>query len=70
VLRDHRTIFEALEARDPRAARSSIRRHLERVNREFIQGWKALDKAESTEPAIRAATPKPIKRVGRLARAG
>ena len=30
VLRDHRAILEALEARDPRAARSSIRHHLER----------------------------------------
>lgn len=70
VLRDHRTIFEALEARDPRVARSSIRRHLERVNREFIRGWKALDKIESTHPTIGATTPKAITRVGRLARAG
>ena len=70
VLRDHRTILEALEARDARAARSSIRRHLDRVNREFMRGWKALDKAESTQPTMGAATPKPITRVGRLARAG
>src|SRR5439155_735578 len=70
VLRDHRTIFEALEARDARAARSSIRRHLDMVNREFIRGWKALDKAESAGSAVRAATPKAITRVGRVARAG
>jgi len=70
VLRDHRMILEALEARDPRAARSSIRRHLERVKREFIRGWKALDKAESATPAISGAMPKAIRRVGRLARTG
>ena len=70
MLRDHRMILEALEARDPRAARNSIRRHLERVNREFIRGWKALEKTESASQAIRMATPKPIMRVGRLARAG
>ena len=58
VLRDHRTILEALEARDARAARTSIRRHLDRVNREFMRGWKALDKAESTPPTMGAATPK------------
>lgn len=70
VLRDHQMIFAALEARDPRAARSSIRRHLERVNREFIQGWRALEVTESAQPTGRAAVRKAITRVGRLARAG
>ncbi|WP_280151261.1 FadR/GntR family transcriptional regulator [Piscinibacter sp. XHJ-5] len=33
--RDHRRIFEALKARDPKAARVAMRQHLNRVHREY-----------------------------------
>lgn len=47
ALRDHRAVLEALEARDGRAARSAMRRHLERVDREFSRGWELLKEHES-----------------------
>ncbi len=69
VLRDHRMIFEALDARDPRAARSAMRRHLDRVDREFTRGWAALKKTEVSHPTGAAATAKSTTRIRRLARA-
>ncbi len=37
---DHQLIFKALLARDPVAARSAMRAHLERVISEFAQAWR------------------------------
>ena len=37
---DHQRIFKALLARDPEAARTAMRAHLERVMSEFAQTWK------------------------------
>lgn len=39
TLRDHRAVLVAVEAHDPRAARSAMRRHLARVARDFAHGW-------------------------------
>jgi GntR family uxuAB operon transcriptional repressor len=47
ALRDHRAILDMLEARDARGARSAMRRHLERVDREFNRGWGLLKERES-----------------------
>jgi GntR family uxuAB operon transcriptional repressor len=44
ALRDHRAILAGIEARDVRGARSAMRQHLERVDREFSRGW---DRKES-----------------------
>jgi GntR family transcriptional regulator, uxu operon transcriptional repressor len=38
TIRDHAAIAAAVEARDPDAARASMRRHLSRVTREFQRG--------------------------------
>jgi GntR family uxuAB operon transcriptional repressor len=38
TLKDHRRIFAAIAARDPAAARSAMRAHLERVTRTFSRG--------------------------------
>lgn len=40
--RDHRAILTALEAHDSRGARAEMRRHLERVDRQFTRGWELL----------------------------
>jgi DNA-binding FadR family transcriptional regulator len=47
ALRDHQAILVALEARDARAARSAMRRHLERVEREFDRGWELVKEREA-----------------------
>jgi DNA-binding FadR family transcriptional regulator len=47
VLRDHRAILEALEAKDARGARAAMRRHLENVDREFTRGWELLKEREA-----------------------
>jgi len=39
AMRDHQAVFAALVARDPVAARAAMRSHIERVMREFAQGW-------------------------------
>jgi DNA-binding FadR family transcriptional regulator len=51
ILRDHAAICEALEARDGRAARAAMRRHLERVDREFNRGWELLKERASAVSA-------------------
>jgi GntR family uxuAB operon transcriptional repressor len=73
VFRDHRLIFEALESRDARGARSAMRRHLERVDREFTRGWQAL-KAQAfgddqLAPPKSDAAANPPGRIRRVARA-
>jgi len=63
ALRDHRAILEALEARDARAARTAMRRHLERVDREFSHGWELLKEREAENPAAASgASPAPSPR--------
>jgi GntR family uxuAB operon transcriptional repressor len=47
TLRDHRAILDALDAHDGRSARAAMRRHLERVDREFNKGWELLRERES-----------------------
>jgi DNA-binding FadR family transcriptional regulator len=42
TLRDHQAIVEALVARDARAARAAMRRHLRRVDQEFSRSWEQL----------------------------
>jgi GntR family transcriptional regulator, uxu operon transcriptional repressor len=39
-LTDHQAIFASLEKRDSRGARAAMRRHLNRVFKEFSQAWK------------------------------
>jgi len=56
TFRDHQAILVALEARDARAARSAMRHHLERVDREFNRGWELL-KDRAAGGADAAATP-------------
>lgn len=48
TLRDHRAILDALDAHDGRSARAAMRRHLERVDREFNKGWELLRERESS----------------------
>ncbi|MEO8152003.1 MAG: FadR/GntR family transcriptional regulator [Rhizobacter sp.] len=45
TLADHRRILEAIVARDPVAARRTMRSHLERVKRQFARGWGPVDSA-------------------------
>jgi DNA-binding FadR family transcriptional regulator len=56
ALRDHRAILEAVEVRDARGARAAMRRHLERVDREFTRGWEALKERESANVLVEAAS--------------
>ena len=53
TIRDHAAILEAIESRDPDAARAAMHRHLTRVVREFQRG---LDGRERRTPA-RSAKP-------------
>jgi DNA-binding FadR family transcriptional regulator len=48
TFRDHRAILAALEARDPRGARTAMRQHLERVDRDFSRGWELLKEQEAS----------------------
>jgi DNA-binding FadR family transcriptional regulator len=64
TLRDHRAILTALEARDGRGSRAAMRRHLERVDREFTHGWELLKERESENPSSEvaaAARPTPAR---------
>jgi DNA-binding FadR family transcriptional regulator len=45
TVRDHEAIVAALAARDPAAARQAMRRHLNRVAREFERRWDEMDEA-------------------------
>ena len=49
ALRDHRAILDMLEAKDARGARGAMRRHLERVEKEFNRGWELLKERESAK---------------------
>jgi GntR family transcriptional repressor for pyruvate dehydrogenase complex len=60
TLRDHRAILAALEARDSRGARAAMRRHLERVDREFNHGWELLKERESESQPGEVAAARPV----------
>jgi GntR family transcriptional regulator, uxu operon transcriptional repressor len=49
ILGDHQAILAALEARDARGARSAMKRHLERVDREFSRGWELLKEQQAVD---------------------
>jgi DNA-binding FadR family transcriptional regulator len=49
TLRDHRAIVDAIASGKADAAREAMKRHLNRVAREFTRGWDALKK---DEPAV------------------
>jgi DNA-binding FadR family transcriptional regulator len=63
ALRDHKAVLVALEARDARAARAAMRRHLERVEKEFNRGWELLKEQEAGKPA-KAAVGRRSDRLG------
>src|SRR5438105_8666330 len=44
---DHQRIFEAIVARDPRAARKAMRDHLERVAHAFARSWRRVSREEA-----------------------
>jgi DNA-binding FadR family transcriptional regulator len=46
---DHRAIYRALDAHDPREARHAMRSHLKRVDSEFARGWDELKRASADE---------------------
>ena len=66
ALHDHRAILAALEAQDGRAARAAMRRHLERVDREFNRGWELLKEQELANPPAAMVSSRPS--TGRVAR--
>lgn len=53
VLRDHQAVLAALQAGDSRAARRTMREHLERVEREFGRGWDSIKRAATGRRAAR-----------------
>jgi DNA-binding FadR family transcriptional regulator len=55
ALRDHRAVLEALEAGNGRGARAAMRRHLERVDREFSVGWEQVKERVPGDPASQAS---------------
>jgi DNA-binding FadR family transcriptional regulator len=63
TVNDHRAIFQALAAHDPREARNAMRAHLKRVDSEFARGWElvkdreggAADSRPTRKPARRTA---------------
>jgi DNA-binding FadR family transcriptional regulator len=59
---DHRAIYLALDARDPREARQAMRSHLKRVDSEFARGWQLLKRPSADEPRQTGARRAPGKR--------
>jgi len=55
TIRDHATILEAIEARDPDAARAAMHRHLARVVREFQRGLDDRERHSRRPPASRVS---------------
>jgi DNA-binding FadR family transcriptional regulator len=64
---DHRAIFQALVAHDPREARNAMRAHLKRVDSEFARGWELVKDREGTPPGGRPAR-RPARRAAAKAR--
>ncbi|HET6411223.1 MAG TPA: FadR/GntR family transcriptional regulator [Anaeromyxobacter sp.] len=50
TVRDHRAVYKAIEAHDPRAARTAMHRHLDRVAEEFARGFEARQKGQQRKP--------------------
>jgi DNA-binding FadR family transcriptional regulator len=61
TVNDHRAIYEALAAHDPREARNAMRAHLKRVDSEFARGWEQVKGREATASGTRPAR-KPARR--------
>ena len=59
---DHRAIYRALDAHDPRDARHAMRSHLKRVGSEFARGWELLKRPSADEPPQSRARQAPAKR--------
>ena len=49
TVNDHRAIFQALAAHDPREARNAMRAHLKRVDSEFARGWELVKGREGSD---------------------
>ncbi len=64
ILADHQAILAALQARDARGARAAMRRHLERVDREFSRGWELLKEKQAAGSA-KPSAPRVRGRVSR-----
>jgi DNA-binding FadR family transcriptional regulator len=47
---EHRAIYRALDAHDPREARHAMRSHLKRVDSEFARGWQLLKRPTADQP--------------------
>jgi DNA-binding FadR family transcriptional regulator len=62
---DHRAIYRALDARDPRDARQAMRSHLKRVDSEFARGWQLLKLPGAEELPQTRARQTPAKKSGR-----
>jgi DNA-binding GntR family transcriptional regulator len=41
TVREHQAIVNAIARRDPRAARSAMRRHMDRTHSRYIKEWSA-----------------------------
>ncbi len=63
-LADHVAIFAALERRDGRGARSTMRRHLDRIYKEFSRAWNHDRAAEASANAAAGTVPSPLGRIG------
>jgi DNA-binding FadR family transcriptional regulator len=55
TIEDHRSVFVALDAHDPREARQAMRNHLKRVATEFARGWQLLKRPHTEAPGEAAA---------------
>jgi DNA-binding FadR family transcriptional regulator len=68
TVNDHRAIYQAVAAHDPREARNAMRAHLKRVDSEFARGWELVKGREGAAASPRPAR-KPARRsAGRAAR--
>jgi DNA-binding FadR family transcriptional regulator len=65
---DHRTIFEALVAHDPREARNAMRAHLKRVDSEFARGWELVKDREAAASVGRPARKQARRSASKVAR--
>jgi DNA-binding FadR family transcriptional regulator len=68
AIRDHRAVLDELEAADARGARAAMRRHLERVDREFTRGWELLKGSAAAEAEELDAVRRPRASSSRSAR--
>jgi DNA-binding FadR family transcriptional regulator len=50
TVEEHRAIYRALDAHDPREARHAMRSHLKRVDSEFARGWEQLKRPGADQP--------------------